>query len=367
MNTTKITPPHDSGKGTKRLDYIDFAKAFGMLLIVWGHIRLSGWSNAFVYAFHIPLFFFLSGMVFSKKRYPTFKSFLLKRVNSLIKPYIVFSLLTWIVWASFSHATHANVESYWMPLAETFIAQGSGGFLVHNVPLWFVTCLFVVEIVYYFIADLKRIWIMAVTIAMATVSYLAISNLECFDVTLLPWNMEVAMLALPFYAAGHWMVQSKSHQGIMDAVNRHKGLSMLLAVLLAYVVYVGSQYNGSISFGHANLGKNVFVAYGCGLAGTLMWMIGCILLSDTKMNKANVKLLEWTKWFGRNSFNAMAIHNPIKGFACVIVGGVLHCGSAAVSGNSCYSFVAFLLTLAVTVAGMVFINRLKVKFSKEKK
>lgn len=366
MNTIKFTPP-DSGKATKRLDYIDFAKAFGMLLIVWGHIRLSGWSNAFVYAFHIPLFFFLSGMVFSKKRYPNFKSFLLKRVNSLIKPYIVFSLLTWIVWASFSYATHTNVDSYWMPLAETFISQGSGGFLVHNVPLWFVTCLFVVEIIYYFIADMKRLWIMTITIAMTAISYLAINNLEYFDVTLLPWNIEVAMLTIPFYAAGHWMVKSKSHQGIMNVVNSHKVLAMILVVLLAYVVYVGSQYNGSISFGHANLGKNVFVAYGCGLAGTLMWMIGCILLADTNMNKANVKLLEWTKWFGRNCFNAMAIHNPIKGFVCIIVGGVLHCGSAAVSENCCYSFVAFLLTIAITVVGMVFINCFKEKFSRQEK
>ena len=366
MNTAKITPP-DSGKNTKRLDYIDFAKAFGMLLIVWGHIRLGGWSNAFVYAFHIPLFFFLSGMVFSKKRYPDFKSFFLKRISSLIKPYVVFSVLTWFVWAAFSYATHANVDSYWMPLAETFIAQGSGGFLVHNVPLWFVTCLFVVEIVYYFIADMKRIWIIAITVAMATVSYLAINNLECFDVTLLPWNIEVAMLAIPFYAAGHWIVKSKSHKGIMDMVNSHKYMSMILIVLLVYIVYVGSQYNGSISFGHANLGRNVFVAYGCGFAGTLMWMMGCILLADTRMNRANVKLLEWTKWFGRNSFNAMAIHNPIKGFVCVIVGVVLHCGSAAVSGNRYFSFVAFLLTLAATIVGMVFINWFKKKISKQEK
>lgn len=112
-----------------------------MLLIVWGHIRLGDWSNAFVYAFHIPLFFFLSGMVFSKKRYPDFKSFLLKRINSLIKPYVVFSGLTWIIWVAYSYVSHANVESYWMPLAQTFIAQGSGGFFIHNVPLWFVSCL----------------------------------------------------------------------------------------------------------------------------------------------------------------------------------------------------------------------------------
>ena len=364
MNTTKITPPENK---FKRLEYIDFAKAFGMLLIVWGHIRLGDWSNAFVYAFHIPLFFFLSGMVFSKKRYPDFKSFLLKRVNSLIKPYIVFSVLTWIVWAAFSYVTHANVDSYWMPLAETFIAQGSGGFLLHNVPLWFVTCLFIVEIIYYFLADLKRLWIMTITIVMAAISYWAINNLECFDITLLPWNIEVAMLAIPFYAAGHWIVKAKTHQGIMNMVNSYKITTIVLAAVFAYVVYVGSQYNGSISFGHADLGKNVFVTYGCGLAGTLMCLIGCILLADTKINKAGLKLLEWTKWFGRNSFNAMAIHNPIKGFVCMVAGVALHCGSAAVSANSYYSFIAFLLTLVVTVIGMVFINWFKSKISRKEK
>ena len=279
----------------------------------------------------------------------------------------MFSVLTWIVWAAFSYVIHANVDSYWMPLAETFIAQGSGGFLLHNVPLWFVTCLFVVEIIYYFLADLKRQWIMTITIVMAAISYWAINNLECFDITLLPWNIEVAMLAIPFYAAGHWIVKAKTHQGIMNMVNSQKITTIVLTAVFAYIVYVGSQYNGSISFGHADLGKNVFVTYGCGLAGTLMWLIGCILLADTKINKAGVKLLEWTKWFGRNSFNAMAIHNPIKGFVCVVVGIALHCGSAAVSANSYYSFIAFLLTLVVTVIGMVFINWFKSKISRKEK
>lgn len=279
----------------------------------------------------------------------------------------MFSVLTWIVWAAFSYVTHANIDSYWIPLAETFIAQGSGGFLLHNVPLWFVTCLFVVEIIYYFLADLKRLWIMTITIVMAAISYWAINNLECFDVTLLPWNIEVSMLAIPFYAAGHWIVKAKTRQGIMNMVNIHKITTIVLAAVFAYVVYVGSQYNGSISFGHADIGKNVFVTYGCGLAGTLMWLIGCILLVDTKINKAGVKLLEWIKWFGRNSFNAMAIHNPIKGFVCVVVGVALHCGSATVSANSYYSFLAFLLTLVVTVIGMVFINWFKSKISRKEK
>lgn len=163
-----------------------------MLAIIWGHIRLTGWSNAFVYAWHIPLFFFLSGMVFNKCKYADFRTFFMKKVKSLLVPYVIFSFLTWFVWAAFSLVTHAQVDSYWMPLAQTFIAQGSGGFLVHNVPLWFVTCLFVMEVIYYFLSGFKKVWILIVSIALASVSYYMITYVDVVDITLLPWNLEVA-------------------------------------------------------------------------------------------------------------------------------------------------------------------------------
>lgn len=47
-----------------------------------------------------------------------------------------------------------NPVNYWHPLLQTIIAQGSVGFLRHNLPLWFVTCLFSVEIIFYFINKL---------------------------------------------------------------------------------------------------------------------------------------------------------------------------------------------------------------------
>ena len=101
MNRKKINT--SMGGGGKRLDYNDLAKSLGMLTILWGHIRLGDWSNAFVYAWHIPLFFFLSGMVFNKSKYASFQVFLLKKVKSLLVPYVIFSFLTWIIWAVSVH------------------------------------------------------------------------------------------------------------------------------------------------------------------------------------------------------------------------------------------------------------------------
>lgn len=346
-------------KDNKRLDYNDLAKSLGMLTIIWGHIRLGDWSNAFVYAWHIPLFFFLSGMVFNKSKYVNFKSFFVKKVKSLLIPYAVFSFLTWIIWAAFSFITHAPVESYWMPLAQTVIAQGSGGFLVHNVPLWFVTCLFIMELLYYFIANLRKVWIIIVTIMLAALSYCLINYWEGWDVTLLPWNLEVACLGLPFYAAGHLIVQKWGHQTMQNWVSSHKVVSTIIVVLSTIVVIIGSRWNGSISFGHSDLGKNVFTSYACAFIGVGMMILACMLLAASSWNMKNVRFMKWLKWFGRNSFTAMVIHNPIKGIVCVIVGILFHCNSNSVSHNDLYSLVAFVVTLAATIIGIICINWIK--------
>lgn len=145
----------NQGKILKRLDYIDIAKSLGMLTIIWGHIVHEGWSNQIVYAFHIPLFFFLSGMVFNASKYHTVGELIRKRVKTLLIPYLIFSLITWALWVGMRVASHDSTN-YWYPLLQTFIAQGSAGFLRHNLPLWFVTCLFVVEVMYYYINKLPK-------------------------------------------------------------------------------------------------------------------------------------------------------------------------------------------------------------------
>ena len=341
--------------GGKRLDYNDLAKSLGMLAIIWGHIRLSGWSNAFVYAWHIPLFFFLSGMVFNKNRYADFKAFLAKKIKSLLVPYVIFSVLTWGIWAVFACLSHSEVDSYWKPLAQTFIAQGSGGFLVHNVPLWFVTCLFVMEIVYYFMADWNKVLIVIATFMLAAVGYCLIRYVKVFDVTLLPWNLEVVCLGIPFYSVGNIVVREWGHHQMQEWVNRHRCASLLVSLVLASLVLIGSRCNGSISFGHADI-HNPLITYPCAFAGVAMMLLFCILLAGTKACVKNTWWMCCLKWFGRNSFTAMAIHNPIKGLVCIIVGLIFGCGSMAVSQNVAYSMVAFLVTLAVTVVGIMAVN-----------
>ena len=51
----------------KRLHYIDIAKGIGILLVALAHNDLAGYAPFlyhWIYSFHMPLFFFLSGLFF---------------------------------------------------------------------------------------------------------------------------------------------------------------------------------------------------------------------------------------------------------------------------------------------------------------
>lgn len=45
----------------KRIDWIDYAKAIGIFLVVVGHTYAGNALTNWIYSFHMPLFFFLSG------------------------------------------------------------------------------------------------------------------------------------------------------------------------------------------------------------------------------------------------------------------------------------------------------------------
>lgn len=89
---------------TKRIEYIDYAKCIAILLVVSGHIiqcfYILGTKDSlftFIYSFHMPLFFFLSGYVAQITRERSFAKgvfpYLVRKMETLLVPFLVWSLL----------------------------------------------------------------------------------------------------------------------------------------------------------------------------------------------------------------------------------------------------------------------------------
>ena len=65
------------------------AKGFGILLVILGHLGV-GPLGAWIYSFHMPMFFFLSGYCFHIRT--PFVAFLRRKLKTMVVPYFLLGI-----------------------------------------------------------------------------------------------------------------------------------------------------------------------------------------------------------------------------------------------------------------------------------
>ena len=103
-----MTQPADTATARDRLTWLDYAKAIGIILVVFAHAsrsigRTSGlhwsdnlqWLDGVIYAFHMPLFFLIAGYAAQIQRAQEPSSFLKSLLWGVAVPYAVWSTI-WI-------------------------------------------------------------------------------------------------------------------------------------------------------------------------------------------------------------------------------------------------------------------------------
>src|SRR4051794_38320050 len=107
----------------QRDDWVDCAKAIGIVLVVYGHVargldsaRLpidEGWFelvDSIIYSFHMPLFFFLAGLFFHDSLTRRGRlGLIVNKVDTIVYPYIVWSLLQGFCEMALSSYTNGHV------------------------------------------------------------------------------------------------------------------------------------------------------------------------------------------------------------------------------------------------------------------
>lgn len=80
----------------ERLIFIDYCKAIAIVLVFLGHSKsaIGGECQDVIYAFHMPLFFFVSGFLFKKM---SWREQLCKLRDGLIIPSLFFILFSYIL------------------------------------------------------------------------------------------------------------------------------------------------------------------------------------------------------------------------------------------------------------------------------
>lgn len=90
----------------QRIEHIDALKGFAIFCVLWGHslqYLRNGYDFfhnpmfAFIYSFHMPLFFMVSGFFFRSSLKLNLKDFLLKKGMQLILPCVVWGVIFYLI------------------------------------------------------------------------------------------------------------------------------------------------------------------------------------------------------------------------------------------------------------------------------
>lgn len=263
-----------------RIGYLDLAKGIGIILVVWAHAR--GPLQSYIYQFHMPFFFILSGLLYSEKS--SFKEYLWKKTKGLYIPFVFWNLLFYVTKTIIRGSSALTILKNAGLIVLTLSKDGE--FMGAT---WFLGSLFLVSI-FYKILDLviKESKFKPLLILFIFASLTAIGFAKTF-----PYLTSRTLILGLFFAIGALVKKYKEY--FKDVVG---GITAVICLLMYIVI---------ASFNSANMGKNEY-------SNPLLFVIGSILASYAlivfcKLFEEKVKVLQPVKRFimflGRRSLDIL--------------------------------------------------------------
>lgn len=226
----------------KRIEWIDYAKVIGIWLVVLGHILNAGRPieselHTLIYSFHMPFFFFVSGLLFSTKDMG-FGAFAVSKIKSLIVPYILLNILCLILSIPIYVYQDVFPTTNLHTLTEDLLTLVDGEFgSVYAPPSWFLITLFFVMLISYFATKLN-VWCQVLIIVLAVaMTYVAV-------IFQFPLNLDTIPGAFVFFYIGYML------KGRVKDISKNRWLMLLMFIGIMVVYSCLALYNGPVQIHH---------------------------------------------------------------------------------------------------------------------
>ncbi len=316
-----------SDKAMARIGWIDEFKGFVLLLVCFFHMEQS-FSNVDMGMLHLgalrmSAFFFISGMLFSTRRFPDFKSYLVHKTRVLLLPYIFLSLLFLLLdpvlynFEWFPRAPRMVIMTirpeilsvwdyiYWN-LAKIFVAGKSS---IGSGPLWFVFTLYSVSLLFYGVQKIAgRIRAPRVATALIAIASLAGGWFLYVNHIRLPLGIERDLTVLFFFACG-WMCKGVL-KGFACLGASNKGKSILATVaLISFIVYAFIEIpDPNFSIMNNDLGKSFPVFLASSVFG-IVGLVAAFMFADKLPNIVPIRIAKGIlRNISRNALIILAVH-----------------------------------------------------------
>lgn len=191
-----------------RVIWLDIAKGITIILMVIGHTSIPQIVSGWIWAFHMPLFFFASG-VCTKFEKDNLWTFACKKFRGIGRPFLIYSAIVVII-------------SWLLQIPLLFSLKGGWG----GYALWFVPVLYVALVLgkVYFCLNKGIYRYVYIVLLLSTGWVLSYKNVQ------LPWNMSVAP-----YATTLLVMAYSNRDEILHCAWKKWWIVLLSFILLALV------------------------------------------------------------------------------------------------------------------------------------
>lgn len=248
-----------------------------IIWIIWYHTdhpNIGPYENA--------IFFFLSGIFFKRRE---IKEFVVRKVNTLIIPFVFFYLLYYPFRIIVHLWDNRTLEGFrWSCIFDVFSVVPQSDYLFVNVPLWFLLCLFSIQLIYYFVDMLPR-WVIILLIAGSLI----------FKDTLLGFASPL-MFNNALYWGGFYALGAITGRKYMNVLGSWSG--RLSAIGVATVIFILAWF--ALEQHWSDFADNIFEHI-----KVLMFIYVIIAIFSIFNNK---KYLDWLRFYGNNTLLVLGMH-----------------------------------------------------------
>ena len=280
----------------KRIVWIDQLRGLAFYTVILGHLSLSAGAITWIYSFHMPLFFMISGYTLNIERLYkiSFKEHFTKLFKGLLVPYFWMQLISFALRfiVGLVRNKPVSVKEYiiGMLIGHSSIADAPSN------PLYYVLLLFLAQMGLWLLVRISKgkMGVLALLATLFSLGSIFTQNIN------LPWHVNVVPMAMLLILIGRFLMDG--YLAAEDKLQRfNKVLYVLFCTVLIAFGFLLSRFNGKISIHGNEYGRSVLIFLVSAVITSVALSLLVILLPKSKV----------LTFIGRNTLFYMGIHKPV--------------------------------------------------------
>ena len=280
----------------KRIAWIDQLRGLAFYLVVLGHAGVGGVLKNWLYSFHMPLFFIISGLNLNiEKIYNTpFKDYALRLAKRMLVPYLWLQMFGLLI----KFSAYFAAKGKFLDLSELLVGIFVGTSRIINAPsnaMYFLLLLYLAQLGIWAVTRItkgNKVYMSGIFFVLSLISI-------CTPMKDALWHLNVVPVAMLLIFTGRLLMDL--YVEYEEKISRIKTpyYSVLCVALFAFGALL-MLYNGRASI-HANVYGNDFVVYFISaLCSSIAFSLVVIRLPEMKL----------FSYIGMNTLFILGVHEP---------------------------------------------------------